>query len=250
MELSQINPLMNHLVSQAETLGLSLSSDNALLMIRHFCMVIEKNEQINLTRITDPHDAIVRHYIDSLLFVKVLEDSHCLSAYLSNSPRFLDLGTGAGFPGIPFSIVTEMDGLLIDSITKKIHAVRKFIVNLGLDSRISALSIRAEDLARRSAASFDLVLVRAVAKLSILIEYASPLLKPNGLLVSSKAYIEANELVHAEGVAQLCGMKLVSRETYDLPHSSGHRELICFMKTEEATVSLPRKPGMAVHRPL
>ena len=97
MELSQINPLINYLVSQAETLGLSLSSDDALLMVRHFCMVIEKNEQINLTRITDPHDAIVRHYIDSLLFVKVLEDSHCLSAYLSNSSRFLDLGTGAGF---------------------------------------------------------------------------------------------------------------------------------------------------------
>ena len=248
MELSQINPLINYLVFQAETLGLSLSSDDALLMVRHFCMVIEKNEQINLTRITDPHDAIVRHYIDSLLFIKVLEDSHCLSAYLS--PRFLDLGTGAGFPGIPFSIVTEMDGLLIDSIMKKIHAVREFIASLGLDSRISALSIRAEDLARRSAASFDLVLVRAVAKLSILIEYASPLLKPNGLLVSSKAHIEADELVHAESVAQLCGMKLVSRETYDLPHSSGHRELICFMKTEEATVSLPRKPGMAVHRPL
>ena len=93
----------------------------------------------------------------------------------------------------PFSIVTEMDGLLIDSITKKIHAVREFIVNLGLDSRISALSIRAEDLARRSAASFDLVLVRAVAKLSILIEYASPLLKPNGLLVSSKALCRSEE---------------------------------------------------------
>lgn len=250
MVLSQIIPLMDFLVCQANTYGLLISSDEAQLMVKHLFMIIEKNKQVNLTRITNPHDAIVRHYIDSLLFVKAFEDSHCLSAYPSDSLQFLDLGTGAGFPGIPFSIVTMMNGLLIDSITKKTRAVQEFIVDLELSSRLSAMPIRAEDLALRSAASFDLVLVRAVAKLSILIEYASPLLKPNGLLVSSKARIETDEIMHAKKVAHLCGMKLVSRETYDLPYSSGHRELFSFMRTANALVDLPRKPGMAVHRPL
>lgn len=250
MAQSQIAPLMELLICQADTFGLSLSSDEALLMVKHLFMVIEKNRQVNLTRITDPHDAIVRHYIDSLLFVKALEESHCPSACSLDSLQFLDLGTGAGFPGIPFSIVTKMGGLLIDSTTKKTRAVQDFLVDLGLNSRISAMSIRAEDLALCRATSFDLVLVRAVAKLGILIEYASPLLKPNGLLISSKAHIEADEVVHAEKVAQLCGMKLVSRGTYDLPRASGHRELFCFMKTAHASLDLPRKPGMAVHRPL
>ena len=108
-------------------------------MVKHLFMIIKKNKQVNLTRITNPHDAIVRHYIDSLLFVKAFEDSHCLSAYPSDSLQFLDLGTGAGFPGIPFSIVTMMNGLLIDDL----NALANEIPTVDLETTVVAALVAA-----------------------------------------------------------------------------------------------------------
>ena len=108
----------------------------------------------------------------------------------------------------------------------------------------------AEDLARRSPQSYDYVVARAVAQLGALVEYAAPLLKPHGQLVVSKANITDEEVSGGIETAKIVGLKDVSRETYELPHQNGHREILVFEKVRKSRIKLPRTNGSAVHKPL
>ena len=146
--------------------------------------------------------------------------------------------------------MTDDLGVLIDSVTKKSKAVDEFIGQLGLSDRLVARSIRAEELALEEPASFDYVVARAVADLATLVEYASPLLKNDGYLIVSKANIDEQELRRGMKTADLVGLQRVSRETFELPNGQGHRETYLFQKKHPSKVKLPRKPGMAKHKPL
>ena len=215
------------------------------LLLRHLDLVVDKNRVINLTRIVDEQEALVRHILDSLLFLKTIN-----SFDLSSEARYVDVGTGAGFPGIPLGIMSEMKGVLIDSVGKKTSAVQEFIESLSLQDRIVARQIRAEDLARQERESFDLVVARAVADMGVLVEYASPLLSLGGCLVVSKGLISKEEINRGEKTARLTGMKNVSRETFELSLDMGHRELFVYQKASASKVGLPRKTGEAKYRPL
>ena len=223
-----------------------LSTDQAELLLQHLSLVIEKNKVLNLTRIDSISEGMVKHILDSLLFMKgipptILSDAHA---------RFVDVGTGAGFPGIPLAVMGSWQGLLIDSVRKKSRAVHEFVEELGLTQRVGVEAIRAEDLARVTPPCFDVVTARAVAEVSVLLEYASPLLKYDGLCVCSKAHLSDAELHHAEQVAPLCGFQPVSRETFELPLGMGHREILSYRKTGAPKLALPRQAGMAKHLPL
>lgn len=215
------------------------------LLLRHIALVTEKNKVMNLTRIVDPHDALIRHVVDSLLLLPSLEH-----LTLSNEASFVDIGTGAGFPGIPLAIMSTYQGTLIDSVGKKITAVNEFIDALGLEDRLTAQAVRAEDLARKSAGAYDFVVARAVAELGVLMEYASPLLNRGGYLVVSKARISDEEISQGDATAKIVGMTRVSRETYELPEDAGHREVLVYIHDKKSKVRLPRKNGDAKHRPL
>ena len=228
----------------AKSYGIQVSDDQALRMLRHLDLLAEANKLVNLTRITEPQDAIIRHIIDSLLLIPSLH------AEPLGQKRFVDIGTGGGFPGIPLGIMTELDGTLIDSVAKKTRIVSEFLTELNLDTRLSAEPIRAEDLARRSPQSYDYVVARAVAQLGALVEYAAPLLKPHGQLVVSKANITDEEVSGGIETAKIVGLKDVSRETYELPHQNGHREILVFEKVRKSRIKLPRTNGSAVHKPL
>lgn len=225
--------------------GIFLSDAQRMALLEHLMLVFDKNREMNLTRIDTMEHGLILHILDSLLLLPCLDHLG-----YKHENYFVDLGTGAGFPGIPLAIATGMSGLLIDSVGKKAHAVEGFIHTLSLSGQLSAKGIRAEDLARRKAGAFDYVSARAVAELPVLVEYASPLLRKSGCLVSAKANIQDNELEAADKTAYLCGMKRVSRETFELPDGLGHREVIAYRKTARACVKLPRKNGMAKHRPL
>lgn len=225
--------------------GIESSPMQRGLLLSQLDFVIEKNRSLNLTRITDPKDAIIRHVVDSLLILPSLR-----KAQHEMDTRFLDIGTGAGFPGIPIGIMTGMEGLLIDSIGKKVHAVHEFIKRLGLNDRLEAQSIRAEELALRAPSSFGIVMARAVAELGVLVEYAAPLLTMGGMLVASKAHVSDEEFSRGEATARIVGLELVSRETYELPEDSGYREVLTFLRKRESRVPLPRQTGMAKHKPL
>jgi 16S rRNA (guanine527-N7)-methyltransferase len=215
------------------------------LLLRHLDLVVEKNKVMNLTRIVEDREAIVRHVVDSLLLLDAIE------RYKSSAVvRFLDIGTGAGFPGIPLGIMTEHQGLLIDSVGKKVKSVEEFIDALGLGDRLSARATRAEELAVAQPKSFDVVVARAVADLGVLVEYASPLLRRHGVLVVSKANISEEEMGRGDETGEIVGLERVSRETCELPDEQGHREIITYQKVRTSKVKLPRPVGMAKKKPL
>ncbi|MDO4403608.1 MAG: 16S rRNA (guanine(527)-N(7))-methyltransferase RsmG [Atopobiaceae bacterium] len=227
------------------TYGIETTGHERRLLLQHLDLVVEKNKVMNLTRIVDPLDAIVRHVVDSLLLVPNVK-----AAQLPSETSFVDIGTGAGFPGIPLGIVTGYKGLLIDSVGKKANAVEEFIEALGLTDMLAAKSIRVEDLAKKKREQYQLVVARAVADLGVLVEYASPLLSKSGCLIVSKANITDEELERGTATSSLVGLKSVSRETYELPYEMGHREILTFKKISASKIKLPRQVGMAKHKPL
>ena len=231
------------LASSLEGLGISCTPQQRSLLIQHLELVIDKNRELNLTRIDSLESGVYLHIIDSLLCADFLSKQEA-------PIRMLDIGTGGGFPGIPLSIVTGADTLLIDSIQKKVDAVDRFIKVLEIEDRCKVVCVRAEELAKHNPNSFDVVVARAVAQTNVLVEYTSPLLKFGGFLCAMKANISSEELAAAEKAADICGMKIVSRETFELPNDSGHREILYIEKAEEASIELPRRIGMAAKRPL
>lgn len=234
---------LDTLIALLAEYGISCDERRALLLVRHLDLVIEKNKVMNLTRITDASDALVLHIVDSLLPLA------CKDVKLSGSSTFVDMGTGAGFPGIPLGIMTDAQGTLIDSVGKKVSAVNEFISALGLENLVAEHG-RLEDLACSLRGTQDYVFARALARTNILIEYAAPFLKMNGLLVVSKAHPDQEELEEAQRAGELCGLTYVSRETYELPRDLGHREILLYQKTAKAKLQLPRKAGTAKRDPL
>lgn len=239
--------LTSQLIEELSIYRIECSHEKAEILVEYLRLVIEKNKQLNLTRITEPSDAVSRHIVDSL--VPLATDPLIGLLKGSQKVNFLDIGTGAGFPGIPLAVMTGMNGLLIDSVGKKVAAVNEFIDALRLND-VMAKHCRVEELALEQPASFDLVVTRAVAQSNVLLEYASPLLKKNGLLVLEKANVTEDEFSHAEAAASLCGFSLVSRETFELPHELGHREILTYKKMSKAKVKLPRQNGLAKKKPL
>jgi len=224
-----------------EEVPFSLDRDQKDLLLRHLTLVLERNKVMNLTRITDPEEALYLHVLDSLLLKDAFD--------AAPSGPFVDIGSGAGYPGIPLAIVTGRPATLVDSVKKKAQATRDFVEELGL-TRARAEGVRIEDLARKERSRYSVACARAVAPAGVLVEYAAPLLRKGGRLVVAKAYPEATELEQAEVAADLCGMAYVSRETFELPRGLGHREVISYEKVANPRIRLPRAVGQARHQPL
>lgn len=231
------------LLKALDGMGIACTPRQADLLLKHLTLVVDKNKDLNLTRITTIDDGIHLHIIDSLLSLP-----HLMT--YGKGLNVLDLGTGGGFPGIPLAIMSNFQVTLLDSITKKVSTVDSFISQLGLSERCEAVCMRSEELAQTQAASFDVVIARAVAQTNVLIEYAAPLLKTDGVLCAMKARISDDEIDAAHRAADVCGMSIVSRETFELPESHGSREIIYIEKIAEPSIKLPRRNGMATKRPL
>ena len=195
------------LYSDASSFGIELTDNQAYLLLKYIDLVVEKNIVINLTRITDPISAIRLHLIDSLL----------LAAAVSSKCKFIDIGTGAGMPGIPFAIATGSNGYLLDSVGKKIIAVNEFINELGLQKSLLGVNSRAEEFVLKNHHTLDLVMARAVAPLCTLVEYASPFLHTDGLFLAAKSRITDEELSDGLKAACIVGLSMVSRETLSFP---------------------------------
>lgn len=221
---------------------MSLSSEQVDLLAHHLSLVIAKNATINLTRIDSVEDGAYLHVVDSLLLLGAFD--------AAPDGAFMDIGTGAGFPGIPLAVATGRKALLVDSVGKKVAAVEEFVRALGLSDQICARHARVEDLGRQMRGSFSVVTARAVAQTNVLVEYATPLLRRNGRLVVAKARPTDDEIAAADRAARVCGLKRVSRETFELPEERGHREVISYERVGNPSIKLPRATGMAKHHPL
>lgn len=222
--------------------NISVESDEITLLARHLDLVMEKNHTLNLTRIDDIESGAYLHVVDSLLLRGAFDEAP--------AGPFVDVGTGAGFPGIPLSIVTRRTALLVDSVRKKALAVDEFVRELGLASQVRVSSARIEELGRTERARYAVVTARAVAQANVLVEYAAPLLIHGGRLVLAKARPTEDEVQCSRRAAKLCGMRLVSRETFELPEGRGHREVLSYERTGNPSIRLPRAIGVAKQRPL
>lgn len=209
------------------------------LLKRHLELVIEANKTTNITRISTWEEGMLLHVEDSLVGLPEVMDAP--------AGRMADIGSGAGYPGIPLAIESGRQTLLADSVGKKTAILSSMVETLGLEN-VEVYTGRIEDLAHEKPAAFTVVTARALAQLSILMELASPMLQEGGRLVCYKANVSDEELQHALSLQEQLGMKHVSDRTVMLGDNC--RRIICFEKTGRPKIKLPRKVGMAQKRPL
>lgn len=209
-----------------------------LLIEKHLKLVLEANKEVNITNITNWEDAYLLHVKDSLTALpELLEAEHGL---------YTDIGSGAGYPGIPLAIKSKRKTILVETVGKKASILKNIINQLGL-STVEVYEGRIELVNRDYPKGFSAITARALAQLSILMELASPLLKESGILICFKSHIDDNELTHALSLQKKFAMKLYSDRSISLKNHC--RRIICFQKQGNPEIVLPRKVGFAQKKP-
>ena len=217
------------------------SIEQRKLLDLHLQLVIKENKITNLKRIIDWDISQILHIEDSLVGLPEI-----ISA---PSGKYLDMGTGAGFPGIPIAIMTKRETVLADSVGKKTKALNRIIDTLDIASHVSTYNGRIEELSLISPESFSVISARALSSLASLLELSSPLLQKNGYLVCYKSQDVDDELKHAKSVADKLGFEYMSRRDTLLSDGVTERSIIVFKKIHEPLVTLPRRVGIAQKKP-
>ena len=203
--------------------------------------LLEWNKKINLTAIEDENEIILKHFIDSLTVQK----------YIKNAQNIIDIGTGAGFPGIPLAIVNEKSNIvLLDSLNKRINFLNNVIQKLEL-SNVKAIHGRAEDLAKivQHREKYDIVISRAVAPFNVLLEYMLPFNKVNSYTIAMKGS-NIEEVDISNNALKKLGGKIEKIEKINLPNTDIKRNIIIVRKIEETPKKFPRKAGIPKKEPL
>lgn len=234
----------NKFVDNCKNMGISLSEQQQEQFLRYYEILIEWNSFMNLTGITEFDEVMKKHFEDSLELVRVLsiKDIHTL----------LDVGTGAGFPGIPLKIAfPHLRVVLLDSLGKRVKFLNHVIEQLGLLD-IKAIHGRAEDFARDSMyrEQFDVTVSRAVANLSSLSEYCIPYTKINGFFISYKSGKIEEELEQAEKAVSVLGGKVQNVDKFILSDTDMERSLVVIRKVKETPKKYPRKAGLPSREPI
>lgn len=235
------------LKSGLSELALDLSEEQSEQFYQYYEMLTEWNKVMNLTAITEMEQVVFKHFIDSLSLVKGLPE---LKEGFSGS--VLDLGTGAGFPGIPLKIAfPDLRITLLDSLNKRIRFLDAVIEKLNL-SHITAIHGRAEDLGRDTEyrEQYDICVSRAVANLSTLSEYCLPFVKIKGYFVSYKSGAIQDELEQSKNAVRILGGKIENVVTFQLPCSDAGRSLIKIRKIQQTSRKYPRKAGLPGKEPI
>jgi len=232
------------LKSGAKELGIELSVRQLQEFSLFYDMLIEKNKVMNLTAITEPRDVVIKHFLDSLSLVKAIKPEQGM--------KILDLGTGAGFPGIPLRIAfPETNYVLADSLNKRLNFINEYIEKYRFDNIVTVHG-RAEDLSRQKEyrESFDLCVSRAVANLSTLSEYCLPFVKTNGMFAAYKSEDIEEEVKNAGSALKILGGKLEKVTHFTLGPDKLQRTIVLIKKVRETPVKYPRKAGTPSKEPL
>ena len=228
------------LIKKAEIVHISITEDQAKLFYKYMLLLLEWNEKINLTAITEPEEIILKHFIDSLTILPFIEENK----------KILDIGTGAGFPGIPLKIVNpSINVTLLDSLNKRILFLNEVMKELSLENTQTEHR-RAEDFAHDNRESYDIVVSRAVARLNVLLEYMLPLIKIGGKAICMKAFDIEEELEEAKKAIQILGGELEKIEEIKLPETDIARKIIIIQKIKSTPNQYPRKAGIPVKKPI
>ena len=205
-------------------------------------LLLEWNEKINLTAITEENDIILKHFVDCGTILK----------YIKDNSSIIDIGTGAGFPGIPLKILNNsLKITLMDSLNKRIIFLNDVIEKLKL-SNIEAIHARAEELARNKnyREKFDISTSRAVANLSTLSEYMLPFVKKDGIAISMKGSNIDEELNNSKKAIKILGGKIEKTDNFNLAETDNLRNIIIIRKIEKTPKEFPRKAGKPSKEPI
>ncbi|HGD7044840.1 TPA: 16S rRNA (guanine(527)-N(7))-methyltransferase RsmG [Streptococcus agalactiae] len=224
--------------------GITLTDKQKKQFETYFRLLVEWNEKINLTAITDKEEVYLKHFYDSIVPI--------LQGYIDNSPlSILDIGAGAGFPSIPMKILyPEIDITIIDSLNKRINFLNILANKLEL-SGVHFFHGRAEDFGQDKVfrAKFDIVTARAVARMQVLAELTIPFLKVNGRLIALKAAAAEEELISAEKALKTLFSQVTVNKNYKLPNGDD-RNITIVSKKKETPNKYPRKAGTPNKKPL
>lgn len=227
-----------------EALQIVLNEEQLCQFMSYYELLVEWNQVMNLTAITDFEEVCKKHFTDSLSLVK---------AYKINAPiSVIDVGTGAGFPGIPLKIAfPDIEVILLDSLHKRVDFLKTVIDNLGL-KKIEAVHGRAEDYAKEKnfREQFDLCVSRAVSNLSTLSEYCIPYVKIGGHFISYKSEKLSEEKKDAEYAISVLGGEIEDQISFQIPNSDINRNLLIVRKKKETPVNYPRKAGLPLKKPI
>ena len=223
-------------------IGVSLNEKQMNQFYNYMTLLLEWNEKMNLTAITKPEAIILKHFVDSMTIAKYIEDG----------ARLIDVGTGAGFPGIPLKIIREdIEVTLLDSLNKRINFLKEVIQQLVL-TKIEVVHSRVEEFGKNkdNREKFDCATSRAVANMSTLAEYLVPLVKLNGSCISMKGSNIEEEIQQSKNAILLLGGKIEKIERFQLPRSDMDRNVVVIRKIKHTPAKFPRKPGMPAKEPI
>lgn len=233
------------LKEEVKQMGIELADHQIDQFYQYYELLIHWNSMVNLTAITQMEEVVTKHFVDSLSLKKIIVD-------IDQKPRrLIDVGTGAGFPGIPLKIVfPELEVTLLDSLNKRVKFLNEVIKNLQLTG-ITAVHGRAEDLGRDNVSreTYDLCVSRAVANLATLSEYCMPFVKTGGYFIPYKSGKLEEELVTGKGAVNKLSGEIEDILTFTLPNAD-ERCLVKIRKTSIMSKKYPRKAGMPSKEPL
>lgn len=240
------------LVESLESLGLKPSIEQIEQFEKFYEMLIEKNKVMNLTAITEYEDVVLKHFADSCSVVKT-ENKEVLNILNSENSKLLDIGTGAGFPGIPLKIMfPDLEITLMDSLNKRINFLNEVIRELKLE-KIQTVHARAEEFARKPEfrEQYDLIVSRAVAKMSSLSEYCIPYLKVGGFFLPYKSGNAEEEILEGSNAIKTLGCNLLEIKKFSLGNESSIDRMIPIVRKDRQTPSkYPRVGRKADKNPL
>jgi 16S rRNA (guanine527-N7)-methyltransferase len=240
---------MQRLIEGAAALGVRLTPDQQAAFQFYYEELVAWNQKFNLTAITEYEQVQIRHFLDSLSCLLVEEARLALNR---PNARVIDVGTGAGFPGIPLKLVCPGISLtLLEATGKKVMFLEHVMARLGL-RRVSAIKARAEELAHDPAhrEQYDLALARAVAELPAVVEYTLPFCKIGGWVIAQKGEAGAAEAWSADRAITLLGGELRRVMPVELPGLPEDRSLVVIEKISPTPEACPRRPGIPSKRPL
>ena len=235
------NEFLEFMKEECEKNNIQISNEEIEKLYIYMKEILEWNEKVNVTAIKDEKECIVKHFIDSLTIEK----------YITNGEKVLDIGTGAGFPGIPIKITKNKSHVdLVDSVNKKLNVIRDIIPKIKLED-IECIHTRAEDLAKnvKYRESYDVVTSRAVANLTTLVEYMLPFVKVGGKIICMKGPNVEEELAESKKAISILGGKIEQIENINID-SDYERNIIIIKKEKSTPKQYPRGQGKPLKEPI